>query len=95
MTADERFSLIIAALGLIFVVMSSILGFVIKASMSWGKTTEQLQNVVADLRELKDDFGNKLDDLDVSKTRDHAEIRERLTFLERRELNQRRQKDSQ
>jgi len=93
-TTDQRFSVLIATLGLIFVVMSAILGFVVKVSMTWGKTTEQLQNVVTDLGELKDEFAHDVSEVILAKERDHTEIRERLTFLERRELNQRRKSDS-
>jgi len=92
-TTDQRFALLISALGLIFVVMSAILGFVVKAALDWGKNTEQLKNVVADLGELKDDFAVKVGDVIAVKERDHTEIRERLTYLERRELAQRRKND--
>ncbi len=93
MTTDQRFALLISVLGLIFVVMSGILGFVIKAAIDWGKNTEQLKNVVSDLGDLKDDFAHKIGDVIAQKERDHTEIRERLTYLERRELAQRRKAD--
>jgi hypothetical protein len=88
MTVDQGITIAIAMLSLIFTVMSITLGFVIKASLNWGKNTEQLASVVSDLTELKDDFSDKISDVIASKEREHSEIKERLTYLERRELEQ-------
>jgi hypothetical protein len=93
MSATDRFTILIAGLGLVFTVMSAILAVVVKAAMNWGKNTEQLGSVVSDLSELKDDFADKIGEVIKNKEQEHGEIKERLTYLERRELDQRRSHD--
>jgi Tfp pilus assembly protein PilO len=79
-------TIIISLLGLIFAVMTAILTVVIKASINWGKNTEQLAHVVSDLREMKDDFTKQISQVILNKTQEHGEIKERLSRLERSEL---------
>lgn len=97
MTSDQKFTLLISGLGLIFLVMTAILGMIVKATMKWTKTEDTLTNLVDDVRELivrKDQdhaaIRREVAEKQAAGDRTHDEFRERLTWLERRELDQRR-----
>ena len=90
MSPDQRFALIISLLSLVFVVMSTILAFVVKTAMTWGRSSQQLKTMVDDLGEIKDQFKDEISKVIANKEREHSEIKERLTYLERKELNERR-----
>jgi hypothetical protein len=99
-TTGERFTVIISLLGLVFVVMTALLGFVVKVTVRWTRTEDKLGALVTEVRKLiirkdadheriRSDVRDKEARADV----EHRDMRERLTWLERRELAQRREND--
>ena len=49
MTADQKFTLLISGLGLIFVVMSALLGLIWRNGQNTGKVTTQISGLVEDV----------------------------------------------
>lgn len=100
MTPSERFQLLLGALTLIFMVMAGLLGFIIRITVQWTRTQGKLGTLVDEVRELiirkdKDHeaIRNEVAGKQAAGDRVHDEFRERLTWLERRELDQRRRAD--
>jgi hypothetical protein len=48
-TPDQRFALLIAGLGVIFAVLSTLLGLLWRSGREAGKVTTQIQNIVEDV----------------------------------------------
>ncbi len=101
MSTGERFGLIISFLGLIFAVMTALLTYVVKGVAKWTRTDDKIVELISDVEALiirkdKDHELIRADLEDRQKRGDavHGEIRERLTYLERRELYQRRKEDA-
>lgn len=100
MSADARFQTIIALLTLVFAVMSALLAFVARVSIRWTRTEDKLGTLVGEVRELierkdKDHEAIRADVRERQARADQArkDLGERLTYLERRELDQRRKAD--
>lgn len=100
MSPDARFQTIIALLTLVFAVMASLLGFVVRVSMRWTRTEDKLGTLVDEVRELiiRKDKDHEAIRTDVAEreargNQAHAALGDRLTYLERRELEQRRRQD--
>ena len=49
MTADQKFTLLISGLGLIFIVMSALLGLIWRNGQNTGKVTTQISGLVEDV----------------------------------------------
>jgi uncharacterized protein Yka (UPF0111/DUF47 family) len=100
MTSGERFGLIISLLGLIFATLTALLGFIIKITRRWTQTEDKLGTLISEVSELiirKDaDHESIRAEVDKKEQRGdviHRDLSERLTWLERRELSERRRKD--
>ena len=52
MTADQKFTLLIAGLGLIFSVLTALLGLIWRSGRTSGQVTTQLQNLVEDVGKI-------------------------------------------
>ncbi len=52
MTADQKFTLLIAGLGLIFSVLTVLLGLIWRSGRTSGQVTTQLQNLVEDVGKI-------------------------------------------
>jgi hypothetical protein len=74
MTPDQRFSLIIAVLSLLFVVLTAILGLMVKVIVRFTRAEDKIVDMADDMRSLVAD-----------KDRAHDAINQRLTWLERRQ----------
>jgi hypothetical protein len=79
MTTDQKFSVLVTILTVGLSAVLAAVGWAIRqlgqGLVRWTRTEDKLGEVVSDLHELVAD-----------KKAEHAEIRERLTFLERSEL---------
>ena len=83
MTADQRFSLIIAGLGLVFVVMSAILGLVYRAIIRWTKLESKVSDLIEDKTEDQKLVREELNLIREQMKEDRNATNERLTWLER------------
>lgn len=72
MTADQRFTLTIAILTLIFLVLSALLGVMVRVVVKFTRAEDNISAIGEDLRELVEE-----------KRREHHRFDERLTWLER------------
>ena len=75
MTSGDRFGVLLAFLTAALAGMGWLIRLLLRALVKWTQTEDRLAQVVEDL-----------DKLVAWKDRDHAEIKERLTYLERTEL---------
>ena len=75
MTSADRFGILLAFLAAALAGMGWLIRLSLRALVKWTQTEDRLASVVEDL-----------DKLVAWKERDHAEIKERLTYLERTEL---------
>lgn len=101
MTPAERFTITLTILGMLTALLSTVLTVVIRATVKWTRTEDKLSTLVDEVRELivnKDADHERLRsearDRQARADREHVDMRERLTYLERRELAQRREADS-
>jgi hypothetical protein len=99
-TLPERFTVIIAALGLLFTVMSTLLVFIIRITSKWTSTRKDLAALVREVHDLvvlkdRDHEAIRRDvaERQAAGDRVHDQISERLTWLERLELTMRRNAD--
>lgn len=100
MTPAERFTITLTILGMLAALLSTVLTVVIRATVKWTRTEDKLSTLVDEVRELivrKDTDHEALRgearDRQARADREHVDMRERLTYLERRELAQRREAD--
>lgn len=83
MTSDQRFTIIISGIGLIFTVMSAILALIVRAVIKWTKVEDRLVHLAADVAQLVEDKDKTHKEiLDVIRE-DRKATNERLTYLER------------
>ena len=75
MTSGDRFGILLAFLAAALAGLGWLIRLSLKALVKWTRTEDKLAEVVDDLNKLV-----------AWKDRDHAEIKERLTYLERTEL---------
>jgi len=74
-TSGDRFGILLAFLAAALAGLGWLIRLSLKALVKWTRTEDKLAEVVDDLNKLV-----------AWKDRDHAEIKERLTYLERTEL---------
>ena len=72
MTADQRFTISIALLTLLFMVLTATLGLLIRAVVRWTKVEDRLADLTADQQEILNQMRE-----------DRKATNERLTYLER------------
>lgn len=83
MTADQRFSLIIAGLTLIFIVMSAILGLITRAIIRWTKLESRVSDLIEDKRKDHLLIREEMNMIRQQLKEDRAASNERLVYLER------------
>ena len=52
MTPDQRFTLLLSGIGLLFLVMSAILGILWKAATNYGRMNANMQDLVGDVNQI-------------------------------------------
>lgn len=60
MSADQRFSLLLTALGLLFLVCSALLGLLWRSAVTWGRLTEQVKNLAESVGQIALDTNERL-----------------------------------
>jgi hypothetical protein len=73
MTPSERFAAIIAALTLVFLVMTTGLGLIVRITMRWAKIESNLQSITEKVSELVD--GKRTDHLYLDSRIDKVDSR--------------------
>jgi len=100
MSTAERFTITISLLGLVVAVMGGLLGYVIKSTRTLTQTEERIADLAGDMRTLverkdQDHAAIRADiqERDQRGAAVHRELSDRLTWIERRELDERRRRD--
>jgi hypothetical protein len=94
LTPDQRFTLLISSIGLVFLVLSAGLGLIIRITVKWTKVEDRLDNVSNSLaalvsdkdrvhRELADHMKADRQELTAQMAADRQATNDRLTWLER------------
>jgi hypothetical protein len=91
MSTGERFSITISLLTLLFLVMSALLGYIIRVTRSFTRAEDRLGDLVDDVRELivRKDADHERIRADVGERERrgeqvHRDLGDRLTYLEQR-----------
>lgn len=82
MTADQRFTIIILILSLVFTIMVAVLGAIIRVTQKWTRTEDRLNNLIEDVKELIEDKDKTHTEMLTSMREDRAATDRRLRWLE-------------
>lgn len=83
MTVDQRFGITIAALTLVFLVLSTIVGLLVKVIIRWTHIEDRMDAVAKDITDLVDDKDKVHREMINQMREDRHATNERLTYLER------------
>lgn len=64
MTPDQRFSLIISGIGLIFVILTGMLGLMWKSGNQWGRLTTDVKHLAESIGQIALDTNRRLEKLE-------------------------------
>jgi hypothetical protein len=64
MTPDQKFSLLISGIGLLFVLLSAVLGILVRAGINWGRLTTTVENLGKSIGQIAIDVNRRLERLE-------------------------------
>lgn len=82
MTADQRFTILILAISLVFTIMVAVLGAIIRVTQKWTRTEDKLNGLIEDVKELIKDKDKTHTDIIATMRDDRAATDRRLRWLE-------------
>jgi hypothetical protein len=79
MTPDQRFALILSAIGIVFI---PTLAFIVRATIKWTRVEDKLSELVDDMRKLVEDKEKTHTDMIRQMAEDRSATNQRLRWLE-------------